>query len=444
MYCKKIDSECIHEIVPDEKYVFVAMPFKDSKSVYDSICQAVRGQGLNCDRADQEYTEFSIWCDRVCASIQKARYLIVDVTGGNPNVFFEHGIAFTLPTVRTIIITSDDKGLPFNLGDLSYIHYDIYDLPALRDKLSTAISVLENKMRNLDKIYQNQLAKAAVEPDYKQLFSVGQALLEKYQHELHQSNERELALKSNLKQIESSLSQLAGEADELKKKYLNLMAENNRLRAILEESDGSKDDSKSNKEAILWAEEGFEQFAAGNFPEAIIYLSKSLELNSERAEVYNKRGLACYYLNKYTQAIQDYDRAISIDPNLSVAYNNRGAAYLKLGSRERALKDFDKAIKLDKTRVSAYNNRGKAYYALGQYKRALVDFNKVISLDKNCATAYYNRSLVYFMLQDYKYAWADIIFAHQLAPNDPYYSETRDQMAILLRNMGFDWEERIR
>jgi len=89
VFCSKIGGECPHTVIPDNKYVFVMMPFKGFNSVYDTIKQAVEGiegKEFRCERADDKYTNLSIWCNRICKNIRKAKYIIIEKT----ELFKEH------------------------------------------------------------------------------------------------------------------------------------------------------------------------------------------------------------------------------------------------------------------------------------------------------------------------------------------------------------------
>ncbi len=99
MFCSKIGGECPHTVIQDNKYVFVMMPFEGFNSIYDAIKHAVgeiEGKEFRCERADAKYTNLSIWCNRICKNIRKAKYIIVDITGRNPNVFYELGFAHAM------------------------------------------------------------------------------------------------------------------------------------------------------------------------------------------------------------------------------------------------------------------------------------------------------------------------------------------------------------
>ena len=56
-------------------------------------------------------------------AIGAAQFIIADVTGRNPNVFYELGIAHTLGK-DVILITQDSGDIPFDLTHLRHIQYD--------------------------------------------------------------------------------------------------------------------------------------------------------------------------------------------------------------------------------------------------------------------------------------------------------------------------------
>jgi hypothetical protein len=79
------------------KFVFVLMPFsRDFDDVYEfGIKAAVMECGLVCERVDEQHFTESI-LERIFANIQRARFIVADITGNNPNVFFEVGYAYAL------------------------------------------------------------------------------------------------------------------------------------------------------------------------------------------------------------------------------------------------------------------------------------------------------------------------------------------------------------
>lgn len=115
MLCSKIGSECPHPVRQDDRFVFVMMPFKGFDNIYDAIqlaVEGIEGKDFKCMRADEKYTNVSIWCKNICRHIREAKYLIVDTTGRNPNVFYELGFSHALGKYQSNLDNTKCKGGP--------------------------------------------------------------------------------------------------------------------------------------------------------------------------------------------------------------------------------------------------------------------------------------------------------------------------------------------
>ena len=108
-----------------DNYCFVLMPFKaELIEVYeDSIKVAVNSCNMMCERADDIFHNTSIM-EVVWTKICSSEIVIADLTGKNPNVFYEVGIAHTLGK-EVILITQNSEDVPFDLRHLKYIEYSI-------------------------------------------------------------------------------------------------------------------------------------------------------------------------------------------------------------------------------------------------------------------------------------------------------------------------------
>lgn len=102
--------------------VAVMMPFDNSMSlVYDAIKHAASENQLNCNRADDIWDHSTVIQD-VFSLIFRSHIVICDLTGKNPNVFYEAGIAHTLGK-HVIPITQSKADIPFDLSHHRYILY---------------------------------------------------------------------------------------------------------------------------------------------------------------------------------------------------------------------------------------------------------------------------------------------------------------------------------
>ena len=108
--------------LPVLDHVAVMMPFQQELyPVYEAIKAACGGQLLQTRRVDEIYGHKPI-SDDVCATIAQSQLVISDLTGRNPNVLYEIGIAHTLDR-DVIMITQNSEDIPFGLKHWRYVHY---------------------------------------------------------------------------------------------------------------------------------------------------------------------------------------------------------------------------------------------------------------------------------------------------------------------------------
>jgi hypothetical protein len=113
--------------IPSERdYCFVLMPFAEAHDLQEVYARHVRPVveercRLRCERADDIHDVSGIM-QSVWESINRARFVIADLTDRNPNVFYELGIAHTLGKA-VIIITQSMEYVPFDLRHLRCIVY---------------------------------------------------------------------------------------------------------------------------------------------------------------------------------------------------------------------------------------------------------------------------------------------------------------------------------
>lgn len=140
----KIPKLQVEKKAIDETLCFVLMPFDEKfVSIYDLIIKkVVESSKLRCTRADEIFGTQPIIED-ILEYIQKARFLIADLTGGNPNVFYELGLAHAMGK-EVILITQNLKDFPFDLKHYRCIVYE--------DSVAGAERLKEGLMNTLKKI----------------------------------------------------------------------------------------------------------------------------------------------------------------------------------------------------------------------------------------------------------------------------------------------------
>ncbi|MCK4794131.1 MAG: hypothetical protein KAV87_60955 [Desulfobacteraceae bacterium] len=120
---------------------FVLMPFRQEyDEIYQDILKPILQElGYHCLRADEIYGSTAIIHD-IWDNIQIAGLIIADMTGKNPNVFYELGLGHAIGK-NVILITQSLEDVPFDLRHLRCILYkhSLRGLIELRDKLKKTI-----------------------------------------------------------------------------------------------------------------------------------------------------------------------------------------------------------------------------------------------------------------------------------------------------------------
>ena len=127
----------------DENLVSVMMPFSaEFNPVYATLQECATSIGLSCVRADDIWEHHAIIQD-IVNIIARAKVVICDCTGKNPNVFYEAGIAHAIGK-EVILITQSEHDIPFDLRHLRYLSY----LPNSQGLADLSAS-LQSKLRSV-------------------------------------------------------------------------------------------------------------------------------------------------------------------------------------------------------------------------------------------------------------------------------------------------------
>jgi hypothetical protein len=122
---KRNEPEVIYKI--QKGYVFVAMPIGPASpfdDVLDSIKEVCDRCGLTAERVDEAQVNERI-TDRILESIQKAEFVVVDLTESRPNVFYEAGYAQGIGKLPVYIARKGTE-LEFDLKDYPVIFFESY------------------------------------------------------------------------------------------------------------------------------------------------------------------------------------------------------------------------------------------------------------------------------------------------------------------------------
>ncbi|MGE0253679.1 MAG: hypothetical protein AB7N54_14280 [Alphaproteobacteria bacterium] len=107
---------------PDPKLVFMLTPFhKRASAVYTAVKSIVSDVGMTCFRGDEQFVQGDL-LPHIISMLYRARLIIANVDGRNPNVFYELGIAHSMGK-DVIIISKNVSEMPFDLKSHKIIVY---------------------------------------------------------------------------------------------------------------------------------------------------------------------------------------------------------------------------------------------------------------------------------------------------------------------------------
>jgi len=103
--------------------VFVLMPLKrEYENIYLKVLKPViESLGYQVSKADKNLKS-GVIIEQIYESIRNASLIVADVSGRNPNVFYELGYANALGK-RYVIITRSRRDIPFDIEHLRYFKY---------------------------------------------------------------------------------------------------------------------------------------------------------------------------------------------------------------------------------------------------------------------------------------------------------------------------------
>ena len=110
----------------DSREVFVLMPFEDQFQTiyYNVIKPVVESLGYPISKDDENVSIGNV-IEQIQGSIRDALLVVADVSGKNPNVFYELGYAHGFEQ-NVLIITTNKNDVPFDISHIRFFEYS-YD-----------------------------------------------------------------------------------------------------------------------------------------------------------------------------------------------------------------------------------------------------------------------------------------------------------------------------
>ena len=154
----------------------------------------------------------------------------------------------------------------------------------------------------------------------------------------------------------------------------------------------------------------------GSCADAVVFLTRSLNLKPDRPSVLLNLAQALHTLKREEEALQACNRALALDHSLARGYRTRAAVFTALGCRQEALANAGQAVRLALQDPGAHADLGVALEAVGREREALECFERAIALDPNLAPAHHNRAMLLARRGEHEHALQSFDRALALQP----------------------------
>ncbi len=126
--------------MPERPFCFVIMPFKPELNFFFLYIQHYLKDKfqIHVERGDHNILTKPIM-EKILDQITESDIVIADITGGNPNVFYELGIAHSIGKPVIFLTQDDPSEAPVDVRPFEYIKYNLDNHKDLLSKLDNAI-----------------------------------------------------------------------------------------------------------------------------------------------------------------------------------------------------------------------------------------------------------------------------------------------------------------
>jgi nucleoside 2-deoxyribosyltransferase len=138
-------------------YAFVLMPFDVAfDDIYKlGIKETAEKLGIRAERVDEQIFHKENILERICSQIDAADLIIADLTGRNPNVFYETGYAHAKGKL-CLLLTSKADDIPFDLKHHRHLIYGD-SIQNLRQALEKDLDWLKSEITNRQSVLTMRL-----------------------------------------------------------------------------------------------------------------------------------------------------------------------------------------------------------------------------------------------------------------------------------------------
>jgi tetratricopeptide (TPR) repeat protein len=116
-----------------------------------------------------------------------------------------------------------------------------------------------------------------------------------------------------------------------------------------------------------------------DFPKAIEFLNKAIDLDSNFPHYYYLLGMVYQTQENFRRAIEEFEKAVKLEPKNSIYIEELGRTYVLTGNLEQGEKLLKKAWKLDPTNIGAGVELVGVVFSLSKFKETIEAADEVLA-----------------------------------------------------------------
>ena len=293
--------------------------------------QLPEGGNLVPKRADTSKTP-GIITDEMFRDILYARIVLADITGLNPNVFYELGVRHSLRPTSTVVIKETHSDIPFDVSNLRVFTYDTEGVTGFGGAVNTIKDCLSASLRNevFDSPVVASLRDDIEWPNYDRSFE------QKYCIQSWSELQRQ---KSTVDEYINDAKRALGNGDNDAaiascKGARNLVPDslhiNMQLAVLLKNTGRLQEAEQILKEVTVshpqyagaWRELGVVEHKLKKATDAVRTLERAVKLNPDDSDAWCSLGGAQKTLQQYGKSQDAYEEGLKVSPSSTYALLN--------------------------------------------------------------------------------------------------------------------------
>ena len=161
--------------------------------------------------------------------------------------------------------------------------------------------------------------------------------------------------------------------------------------------------------------QGLLKYGAGNYPDAIPLLQRSIQITAT-PESFFYLGLCLYSKGELEQALSQFRAILDANPASEQARLLTGIILLKQGRVDDCLAEVGKLLQANPRQALAHNLLASAHLAKGRYDQALLEFDRSLALDPKIADAHLKKGVFQLQKGDLQAGESELQAAVRIAP----------------------------